>query len=95
MIRNQQPQERSRRAIGKVQGSRAVVRIALLSIFGTVTVLPGDNIWKSLGPDGGSISALVSAQPGPQDWELRVPLPSRTVQLLDFAPALRGHDCLG
>jgi hypothetical protein len=47
------------KAIGRMQGSRAAVWITMLAMFGTRTVWAGDHVWTSLGPDGGSISALV------------------------------------
>src|SRR5947208_1049766 len=47
------------KAIGRMPGSRAAVWITMLAIFGTRTGWAGDNVWTSLGPDGGSISALV------------------------------------
>ena len=47
------------KAIGRIQGTRAAVWIAMLAILGARTAWAGDNVWTSLGPDGGSISALV------------------------------------
>src|SRR5437763_3475610 len=39
--------------------SRVAVWIVVFAIFATGSVWAGDNVWTSLGPDGGSISSLV------------------------------------
>ena len=46
------------KAIGRGQGARAAVWIAMLAIFGTRTVQAGINQWTPIGPFGGSARAL-------------------------------------
>jgi hypothetical protein len=46
------------KAIGRGQGGRAAVWIAMLAIFGTSTVQAGINQWTPIGPFGGSARAL-------------------------------------
>src|SRR5947199_10587995 len=47
------------KSFGGMQAFRVAVCIAMLAGLGTRPVWAGDNVWTSLGPDGGSISALV------------------------------------
>jgi hypothetical protein len=42
-----------------IQKSKVAVWIWLLAIFGAHMVWAGENVWTSLGPDGGAVSALV------------------------------------
>ena len=46
------------KAIGRGQGGRAAVWIAMLAIFGTRTVQAGINQWTPIGPFGGSARAM-------------------------------------
>src|SRR5437588_6129500 len=47
------------KSFGGMQACRAAVCIAMLAGLGPRPVWAGENVWTSLGPDGGSISALV------------------------------------
>src|SRR5947209_12664211 len=47
------------KSFGGMQACRAAVCIAMLAGLGPRPVWAGDNVWTSLGPDGGSITALV------------------------------------